>query len=70
MKIYYKTREIDYKKTLGELDPGEKVDIPITAGQDLANIRTRVMRVAGEFGDGRKFSVNKTSDGASITRTS
>lgn len=68
MKIYYKTKEIDYVKTLGELTPGEQIIIS-TADYDLENIRTSVSRVARRFTGDRLFTVNKSPEGAVITRT-
>jgi hypothetical protein len=68
MKIYYKKREIDYERTLGELGPGEQVTVS-TYDKDLANLRVAVMRAAKSFQDGRTFSVNKSINGAVISRT-
>ena len=68
MKIYYKTKEIDYVKTLGELTLGEQIVIS-TADYDLENIRTSVSRVARRFTGDRLFTVNKSPEGAVITRT-
>lgn len=68
MKIYYKTKEIDYERTLGNLNQGEMVMIP-TADRDLANIRVNVARVAKRLPEDRQFEVHKTINGASITRT-
>ena len=68
MKIYYKKREIDYVRTLGELGPGEQFVVS-TYDKDLANVRVAVMRAAKSFQDGRTFSVNKSINGAVIRRT-
>ncbi len=71
MKIIYKKREIDYEKTLGQLGlRAEDNHVCIsTYDKDLANIRVAVMRAAKSFTDGRAFSVNKSINGAVITRT-
>ena len=67
MKIYYKTKEIDYEKTLGELSPGEYVIIP-TSDRDLANIRVNVSRALRRMNEGVSFTVNKSINGAIIRR--
>ncbi len=67
MKIYYKEREIDYERTLGEMAPGEQIEIN-TAGRDLANIRIAVCRAARRFPDHRSFRVNKVTNGATVRR--
>ena len=38
MKIYYKKRDIDYERTLRELEPGEQFLVS-TYDKDLANVR-------------------------------
>ena len=67
-KIYYKTKEIDYERTLGELNKNEYVIIP-TADRDLANIRVYVSRAAKSLPGERTFRVNKTINGAMIKRS-
>ena len=67
-RIIYKEREIDYEKTLASLDIDGYVIIP-TADRELTNIRNSVSKAAKKFMDGRAFRVNKTINGASITRT-
>ena len=66
-KIYYKTKEIDYERTMGELDRKEFVIIP-TADRDIENIRANVSRAAKRLPDDRVFRVNKTINGARIQR--
>ena len=68
MRIYYKKREIDYEKTLGELGLGEQFTVS-TYDKDLANVRVAVARASKSFQDGRTFSVNKSINGAVIRRT-
>ena len=72
LKIIYKKKQIDYERTLDQL--GLKADdnhIVVSAYEkDMANIRVAVMRAAQNLGDGRTFSVNKSINGAVITRTS
>ena len=69
MNIYYKNPKIDYEKTLGKLDVGEEVVIS-TADNDLATIRMAVIRVGRRFPTQRSFKVQKSADGAVITRVS
>ena len=66
-KIYYKTKEIDYERTLGELDIDQQVIIP-TSDRDIENIRAQVSRVAKRFPEERRFTVNKSINGAIIRR--
>lgn len=67
MKIHYKEREIDYEKTMGSLQPGEMVVIP-SSTNDIGNIRAQVHKVSKKL-PAMTFSVHKTINGASITRT-
>lgn len=70
MKVYYKPRDVDYEKTMAQLeteDGKNEITIPI-AGLDLANIRAQVARYAQNKFPGRTFTVNKTPEGAKITR--
>ena len=67
MKIHYKEREIDYEKTMGSLSIGELVVIPISSNS-IENIRAQVHKVSKRLPD-MTFSVHKTINGASITRT-
>lgn len=71
MKIIYKKRQIDYERTLDQL--GLKTDdnhVVISAyDNDMANIRMAVMRAAKSLGGERTFTVNKSINGAVITRT-
>ena len=66
-RIIYKEREIDYEKTLAALEEEGYVLIP-TSDRDITNIRNSVSKAAKKFIDGRTFTVNKTINGASITR--
>ena len=67
MKIYYKVKEIDYEKTLGELEPEQEITIP-TQDRDISAVRTAVSRTAPKFPDGRIFKVRKDPDGAVFSR--
>lgn len=71
MNIIYKKRQIDYERTLDQL--GLKADdnhIVISTYDDMANIRVAVNKAAKNLGNGKTFSVNKSLNGAVITRTS
>jgi hypothetical protein len=68
MGIYYKTREIDYEKTLGSLSVGEAVTIP-TSKNAIENLRAQVSKIAKKLPNGMVFSVSKERDGAVIRRT-
>ena len=68
MKIYYKAREIDYDKTLGSLEVGQDVVIP-SSSLDISNIRSQVSKVIKRLETPMTFQVNKTINGAKITRT-
>ena len=65
MKIYYKAREIDYIKTLGGLEEDQSVLIH-TSNMDITNIRNQVSKVSKNLG--MAFTVNKTLNGAKVTR--
>ena len=67
MKMYYKVREIDYEKTLAELDREEEITIP-TSDRDISTVRTAVSRTAPRFPDKRIFRVRKSPDGAIVRR--
>ena len=69
MKIYYKTKEIDYEKTLRSLSVGEYVVIP-TSSQDIANIRAQVSKVTKKLPAEMSFVVNKTINGERVQRQS
>lgn len=73
MRIYYKKREIDYERTLAGLEEiGQQVTIS-TYDKDLANVRVAVMRAAKSINESTKesraFTVNKSINGAVISRT-
>lgn len=72
MKIIYKKRQIDYERTLDQL--GLRADdnhVVVSAHEkDMANIRVAVMRAAQNLGGEKTFTVNKSINGAVITRTS
>lgn len=57
---------IDYEKTLGTLGAGDYVKVP-TSANDISAIRTAVYKAAKKFPDA-SFTVNKTINGARITR--
>ena len=67
MGIHYKEREIDYEKTLDALKENEQVTIP-TSDRDISNIRNYVTKAAKRL-DGKRFTVNKSVNGAIVTRT-
>ena len=71
MKIIYKKRQIDYEKTLAQLGlKAEDNHVVVSAyDKDMAQIRVAVMRAAQSLGEGRTFTVNKSINGAVITRT-
>lgn len=68
MGIHYKEREIDYEKTLGSLQVDESVIIP-TSNRDIANIRAQVVKMVAKKLTSMAFTVNKSINGAVITRT-
>ena len=68
MGIHYKEREIDYEKTLGSLQVNENVVIP-TSNRDIANIRAQVVKIVAKKLTSMVFTVNKSINGAVITRT-
>ena len=68
MGIHYKEREIDYEKTLGTLQVDESVVIP-TLNRDIANIRAQVVKMVAKKLTSMTFTVNKSINGAVITRT-
>ena len=67
MRIYYKAKEIDYEKTLGNLAVNEQVVIP-TSSLDIANIRAQVSKVSKKL-PSMVFAVNKSINGAIVRRT-
>ena len=67
MEIFYKAKAIDYEKTLGQLKKEQYVIIP-TSEWDITNIRNSVSKVSRRL-NGMSFVVNKTINGAMITRT-
>lgn len=67
MGIYYKAKEIDYEKTLGNLAVNEQVVIP-TSSLDIANIRAQVSKVSKKL-PSMVFAVNKSINGAIVRRT-
>lgn len=72
MKIIYKKRQIDFERTLGQLglkSEDNHIVVPASYENDIANIRVAVMRAAQSLGEGRTFTVNKSINGAVITRT-
>ncbi|MBO7071083.1 MAG: hypothetical protein J6W09_07310 [Bacteroidales bacterium] len=71
MKIIYKKRQIDYERTLDQLGlKAEDNHVVVSAyDNDMANIRMAVMRAAKNLGGERTFTVNKSINGAVITRT-
>lgn len=71
MKIIYKKRQIDYEKTLDQLGlMAEDNHVVVSAyDNDMANIRMAVMRAAKNLGGEKTFTVNKSINGAVITRT-
>ena len=68
MGIHYKEREIDYEKTLASLEKDESVIIP-TSSRDITNIRAQVSKIAAKKLPLMTFTVNKSINGAVITRT-
>lgn len=71
MKIIYKKRQIDYERTLDQLGlKAEDNHVVVSAyDYDMANIRMAVMRAAKNLGGEKTFTVNKSINGAVITRT-
>ena len=71
MKIIYKKRQIDYERTLDQLGlKSEDNHVVVSAyDNDMANIRMAVMRAAKNLGGEKTFTVNKSINGAVITRT-
>ena len=71
MKIIYKKRQIDFEKTLDQLGlKSEDNHVVVSAyDNDMANIRMAVMRAAKNLGGEKTFTVNKSINGAVITRT-
>ena len=69
MGIYYKTHEIDYEKTLGSLNIGEEVTIPLSKNA-IENVRTQVSKIARKKLPDMVFTVSKSKDGSVIRRTS
>lgn len=58
--------KFDYEKTMETMKVGEIWVIP-TSDNDIQNIRSQVSKVSKKL-EGKAFSVNKTINGASITR--
>ena len=61
-----RSNAIDYEKTLGHLEPGDAVLIPYSEN-NIENIRAQVVKMKTKL-PGMSFRVNKTINGASITR--
>ena len=58
--------KFDYEKTMETMKVGDIWVIP-TSDNDIQNIRSQVSRVSKKL-EGMTFSVNKTINGASVTR--
>ena len=58
--------KFDYEKTMETMRVGEIWVIP-TSDNDIQNIRSQVSKVSKKL-EGKAFSVNKTINGASVTR--
>lgn len=58
--------KFDYEKTMETMKVGEIWVIP-TSDNDIQNIRSQVSKVSKKL-EGKAFSVNKTINGASVTR--
>lgn len=68
IEIIYKEKVIDYEKTLAQLLVGQAIVIP-TVDKDLSNIRSQVTKAKVKLPFGATFAVNKSLNGAVITRT-
>lgn len=58
--------KFDYEKTMETMKVGDIWVIP-TSDNDIQNIRSQVSKVSKKL-EGMTFSVNKTINGASVTR--
>lgn len=58
--------KFDYEKTMETMRVGDIWVIP-TSDNDIQNIRSQVSKVSKKL-EGMTFSVNKTINGASVTR--
>lgn len=65
MTIYNKT---DYEKTMASMRVGDIWVIPMS-DNSIENVRSQVSKVTKKLPDGMAFTVNKTINGASVTRT-
>lgn len=65
-KVYTKTL-IDYVETLGQLDIDDSVFIPTSDNIGIENIRAQVAKMRTKL-PGMVFRVNKTINGATVTR--
>lgn len=65
MTIHNKT---DYEKTMASMAVGDIWVIPMS-DNSIENVRSQVSKVTKKLADGAVFKVNKTINGASVTRT-
>ncbi len=63
MDIIYHEKKINYTATIKALVEGDSVVFPYTEGMETSTIRNICSRIKGA-----KFTVNKTSEGVSVTR--